>query len=148
MIEVKAQSRNAKILLLKVPTIPVPEDISDVSSPAEDENDFKKRIITDFYPSLALSTLKSFVHKYFNYSYDMNVYDMNLDAYNNRNHNNLLDYSFLDYAKNQIKCYDFNVIAISCQFQTNQGWVDIVSEWVNEIEDDIKIIVFENSMCV
>jgi anaerobic magnesium-protoporphyrin IX monomethyl ester cyclase len=112
-----------------------------LGTPIEPTKDFRKKNIEEFHPSLALSSLAAFIETYFKIHFTLNIYDMNLHAWTHRAENSLLDSGFLELTKEQIHSYDFNVLAISCQFQIHQRWVDEIISWLPNSRSENATIV-------
>jgi radical SAM superfamily enzyme YgiQ (UPF0313 family) len=141
------------ILLTKVPTLNFPDcDVESFNEISSDDshtdvlrmgksyNSAKDKALVDYYPSLALPLLSSFLKNNFRLLNDVSIYDMNLDSFQYLSKGNEIDANFLKLCLSKLFSYKFDVIGISCQFQIHQKWIDFFSDAIKKRSPSVKII--------
>ena len=141
------------ILLMKVPALNFPDcdveslDVNDfenlntnVIQMDKSYNTAKDKALVDYYPSLALPLLSSFLKSNFKLLNNVNIYDMNLSSFLYITKGNEIDLNFLKLCLSKLFSYKFDVIGISCQFQIHQKWVDFFSDAIKKRLPKVKII--------
>ena len=104
----------------------VDEGNARLGTPHQDreDSDFRKKNIEEFTPSLALAILSGFIKKFFKARYVSMVNDMNLKAWESKRENGAVQMDILDEAVEEVIKFNPDVLAVSCQFQIHQRWVD------------------------